>query len=370
MSGVGAGGVLRRLLLAWARQAPGMLRAPSSGNFDWHLNPAERAAAVLPMLSWLPADLIITNGRPTWLVQGMVTTERFPLATRASWGGRTIAGLGPAVLATVDAASGETHFYGDPGADSLGAAWVRMIGALVAPTAAIPPSVRNQLSYSRAWFDAQISVLRGPNWNTGQVVTSPSGDGATSVPVWITAKTPGRQVAFDESGRGGISTIAYAYRADGFPQLRLEHHEPDGAAAGNRAELRQLWSRSPMFSHLRDSVLAAGDSALLRSVRWMSGRAGLVAWQPMFALPRTGLPTLLWITTAVADRTGGGKAPVEAWLAALDWRAAEVHGLDSGALLEQAREGLQRADSAFRRGDMTAFGRAYEELRRVLDRKN
>jgi hypothetical protein len=369
MSGVGAGGPLRRLLLAWARQAPGMLRAPPAGNFDWHLNPVERAAAVLPMLSWLPADLVITNGRPTWLIQGMITTPRFPLATRITWEGTTIAGAGPAVIGTIDAASGETHFYADPAADSLGAAWIRIVGTLVAPAATLPPSVRSQLSYAGPWFEAQINALRGPNWNLGQVATSAAGDGAASVPVWITANTPGREVELEESGRGGISTIAYAYRADGFPQLRLEHHDPDGTAAGNRVELRQLWSHSPMLSHLRDSVLAAGDSATPRNVRWTTGPAGLAAWQPLFAVPRSGPPTLLWIATAVADHLGGGKAAAEAWLAALDWREAEVHGLDSGAQLEQAREWLQRADSAFRRGDMTAFGRAYEELRRVLGRK-
>jgi hypothetical protein len=364
--GVASGGTLRRLILAWARQAPGMLGDPSERGFDWHLDPAERAAAVLPMLAWMPADLVIVNGRPAWLVQGMVTIGAFPLATRAAWAGRRVSGGGPALLATIDIATGETHFYVDPAADPLGRAWARFFGPLVAPSASLPPSVLTAIPYDFSWFVAQLGVLESSTWGAGRLPRQLAGS-VPPVPVWVTATIPGLQLALEDSGHGEVVTVATAYRAGGVPQLRLDRRESDGTLAASRSELRQAWSRTPIMMHLSDSLAASGDSISLRGVRWYTGHGAVAAWRPVFALPRRGAPALLWINTAVGAQIGGGHAATPAWITAArpDEKVAEP-GLDAAASLDLARQLMTRADSAFRRGDMTAFGRAYEELRRAL----
>ena len=363
--GVPSGGPLRRWLFAWARQAPGMLRDPPEGGFDWHLDPTERAAAVVPMLAWTPADLIMVNTRPTWLVQGLLTVDQFPLATRAAWAGKQVAGAAPVLLCTVDVASGETHFYVDPAADSLGIAWARLLGPVIAERGVLPPMVRSSVTYPEAWFESQLAVLEGPTWHAGRLPTQFDAPLAPA-PVWVTGHVPGRQMVFEDT-HGEAVTLATAYRVDGMPQLRLDRRESDGTAAESRAQLRQLWSRTPIMTHLQDSIAAAGDSIALRSIRWSVGRGAITAWRPTFALPRQDGPVLLWITTAVGDRVGGGHSPAEAWAAAMaPGGAVAEHAPDAATALAAARQWLQQADAAFRRGDMTAFGRAYEELRKAL----
>jgi hypothetical protein len=158
---------LRRLLLAWARQAPGILGNNAPGSMDWHLDPTDRARAVLPMADWQDADLVIVNSRPAWVVQGLLPIAEFPLTTRADWGDSRVAGLVPAFLCVVDPVTGETRFYLDPGADSLGVAWARAIGPLVEPAPAIPGDLRRALTYPVAWFEAQLQVLQAAAWGGG-----------------------------------------------------------------------------------------------------------------------------------------------------------------------------------------------------------
>ena len=362
--GVSASSPLRRLLLAWARQAPGILADHPRPDIDWHLDPVARAGALLPMLSWLPADLVLLNARPVWLVQGMVVTQQFPLATRSHWRTQRVAGVTPAVLCTVDAASGETHFYADPGADSLASAWIGIIGSLIGSAASIPVELRSRITYRPEWLQAQAAVLQGPGWNAGE----PVAQSGAPVPVWLSGKTPAFQIPFEDAGRTAISTVVTAYRVSGMPQLRLDRRDAESGLGDRRVELRQLWARAAVVVHLRDSVTAAGDTVWSRGPRWFSGGTH-AAWQTVFAVPRIGPPALLWVATDIGDRIGGGRTPGDAWRSVTETEPGSDPRLpDDATTVESARRALQHADSAFRRGDMTAFGRAFEDLRRALFR--
>lgn len=361
--GVAVGGPFRRLALAWARQAPGMLRSASSREVDWHLDPTERTRAILPMFDWMPAEIILLNARPTWLVQGIVTIPALPFASRAFWGGRPVAGVLPAVLGTVDVASGETRFYSDPAADSLGRAWARLVGPLIMPASALPSGVRQVVPYDYAWFRAQVEVLQRAPWRPGHATAEPF----PPVPAWVGRALPARQAILADSTPGEPQTIATAYRIGGIPELRLDRSSAEGMLAGNAVALRQAWSRTPVQLHLSDSLAAAGDSMHSGDTRWYVGGITTAAWRPVFAVPRRGTPTLLWIAAAIGDHIGGGRTPAAAWSSTnRPDQAAPDRGTDASVTLDLARQWIRRADSAFRRGDMTAFGRAYEELRRAL----
>ncbi|MGH7583120.1 MAG: hypothetical protein ACREL5_07850 [Gemmatimonadales bacterium] len=124
-----------------------------------------------------------------------------------------------------------------------------------------------------------------------------------------------------------------------------------------------------MVVHLVDSVTASGDSAIWRGVRWRRTGQRLVAWQPLFAVPRHGWPSPLWLGIAAGDRVAGGRTPAGAWLDLAAPAQDTARGPADAVRLQQARLWLERADSAFRRGDLTAFGRAFEQLRSTLQRK-
>jgi hypothetical protein len=365
VGGVNASSPLRRLLLAWARQAPGILGQRPQRDIDWHLDPTDRAAAVLPMLSWSSGDLVLVNTRLTWLVQGILAIDQFPIATRGQWRDARVAGAVPAVLCSVDAATGATRFYLDPAADSLGVAWARVIGPLVAPASAIPPELRNHVAYPGEWLGAQLGVLRGAPWSVGQP-REPFRTAGSPASVWMTGGVPGHQVVLEEAGSGIIAMTVTAYRVSAIPQLRIERRDPELAFGDARVKFRQLWSRAAALMHLRDSATAAGDTVWSRGARWFSGREP-AAWQPVFTLPRRGPPTLLWIATGLGDQVGGGRTPAEAWRTArAPDRNTDVQKPSDANTLEVSRQWLERADSALRRADMTAFGHAFEELRRAL----
>jgi uncharacterized membrane protein (UPF0182 family) len=365
--GVTAGAPPRRLLLAWARQAPGMLQRSAGPDFDWHLDPAERADAVLPMLWWTAADIALIGGRPTWIVQGMSVTPDFPLATHAVWQGEDVAGVTPAVIATVDAGSGAIRFYLDPAADSLGHAWARVAAAIIEPVSALPAAVRAALGYDASWFDAQAAVLNGPTWS-GVDGGAHAAITPLSAPVWTVDHRPAQQAVFEDPAGDGVTAIATGYRLNGTPQLQRDTNPARGVSSASRVQLMQLWPRSPVLTHLRDSAVAAGDSVLTGPIRWFRGGDGLVAWQPWFARSAHGTTALMWMATALGDRLGGARQPADAWRSVTTTSAAATPESPAATtIVTNARTWMERADSALHRGDMTAFGRAFEELRRTLE---
>ena len=370
--GVAVGGVFRRLVLAWSRQSTSLLLRGGASQVDWHLDPTERAAALLPVASWLPPDIAISNGQPLWVIHGLIRLERFPLATRSTWLGESAGGVVPGFIATVDPVSGATQFYLDPGADSTAVAWTRFFPGLVQPASAISADLRASLPYPAAWFESQLQVLESPEWalgrRPGQV--APNGPPGRPVPIWPTLAHPARQSAFEDPERRSLSTLVTSQRIRGVPTVAVERAERSTLAVVSGRELTRLWGKTLPLMHVRDSTLAAGDSVAPGPVHWLIGGGTLAAWQPMFSLSAQRAPALLWIATSLGASLAGGRSVAEAWHGVLD---SEANGpLNSrpgdAVIVARARQLMLRADSALARGDLTAFGRAIEELRAVLKR--
>lgn len=369
-TGVSTGGVLRRVMLAWSRQGGRLLFQGSGTRIDWHIDPTERAAALLPMASWLPADVAIIAGRPVWVVQGVLRLDRFPLAARLSWRGETVGGVVPGFIAMMDPVSGAAQFYLDPGADSTAAAWTNFFPGLIQPASAIPAELRVSLAYPALWLDAQLQVLESPEWGLGRqpgyaVVDGPPG---RPVPVWRSPSQPGRQAAFEDPERRTLSALLTAQRVGGIPFIRIERNAGGPLSVESARELVRLWGKALPLMHVRDSTRAAGDSAESGSVHWVMGSHVLAAWQPLFSLSGRGTPVLLWVATSLGSSIGGGRTIADAWNSVLPGEAngSPLTRPADAAIVATARRWMLRADSALARGDLTAFGRAIEELRAVL----
>jgi len=70
---------------------------------------------------------------------------------------------------------------------------------------------------------------------------------------------------------------------------------------------------------------------------------------------------------APGDRLlGAGRSMREAWSNLQGATVPSVAGMAQATRLEEARRWLQRADSALRTGDWSAFGAAWDHLRDVL----
>lgn len=367
LTGVPVGGPIRNLALAWARQAWGMLTPGNARAVDWHLDPAERATAILPMASWSSPVPMELQGRLIWVVQGMLPLEIAPRAARKRWRGVEVAGVVPAFIATMDAVSGAILFYRDPGADSLATSWSHFAPGVVGDAAAIPPEVRDRLPYPSGWLATQLAVLEGPAWGLGRRPGRESADGPAESPMvtWDQDGAITSVAVFEDPARRVLSALVSAGREGGVPQLRIDRLERPSIANGR--ELERDWARDLTLSHLHDSALAAGDSFLRPPVRWRMVRGQLAAWQPLFAVPGRGRPALLGIGGAVGERALGARSPVEIWAALLgSGRPSGPLGPTDATRLAAAQNWLRQADSALARHDLTAFGRAFEELRKVL----
>ncbi len=366
--GVRVGGWWRRVVLAWARQAPTMLRAAGPGTVDWHLDPVERVRVILPMLSWRLTGAMLVAERPVWVVTGFATVRRAPLMRERSWGGLDVSGVTPAVLGIVDVASGAVTLTADPAADALGHAWVTFAGSLVSSDA-LPAAVVDAVPYPSEWLDAQLQVLEGAHWEFGRRPGRRVADGPPEAPatVWTRGRA-GWQAPFEDPARRTLDALVTARRIGSAPELQLVR--VDGIAPENGRELERRWARGVMVRQLRDSVRAAGDSLIAGPIVWRLEDGALAASMSLITEGRRGPPTLVWIATARGNRLGGARDATEAWasltVSATGDTTAARSGPDTDARLAALRTWIMRADSALVRGDLTAFGRAWEAVRGLI----
>lgn len=365
--GVPAGGWLKRVTLAWARQAPTMLRAAPTTALDWHLDPVERSRALLPMLSWRLGGITTAAGEPAWLVNGYALVGRAPLMRRVPWGGTEAAVVVPAVVGIVAVASGQVTLFQDPAGGPLADAWRRIAGGLIRPADQMPIALRNGLPYPEEWLAAQLAVLDGGEWGLGRRPGRRVADGPPEEPAVVWDGTEPRwQALYEDPARRLPAALVTAHRLEGLPVVEVARVEAVAATDGR--ELERRWARGVQLSRLRDSVRASGDSMLTGPIRWRWSSAGLEAWTVHVTEGRRTPPVALWIATARGGTLGGGRTVAEAWGSLAEERTPGARPADPDARdrLQVIREWVARADSALARGDLTAFGRAWEALRGLL----
>ncbi|HSN14130.1 MAG TPA: UPF0182 family protein, partial [Anaeromyxobacteraceae bacterium] len=111
-TGVRLGSSLRRLLLAWGTQTPGILgRAPGDAALFWRLTPRERAARLFPIASWDEARPCLVGRDLHWVVEGWLLGAGAPLAPAIPWEGTTRRYARPAFIAVIDATTGAARLY-------------------------------------------------------------------------------------------------------------------------------------------------------------------------------------------------------------------------------------------------------------------
>ncbi len=368
--GIQVGGWPRRLLLAWALQAGGLLRhVPPQAKVDWRLSPAERLAALAPFARWgQPAPRLVNRGL-VWVLDGYLAPRTFPLSTRLSWRGRDVGALQAGFLGTVDASTGATRVYLRPGADGLAAAWAAVASGLVEPASAIPEAVQSAAPYPVELFQAQASYLEQWLPDIGSL-GGPPGSRGGEVPAtdfaW-TADTAGpmRVAVYERANERVLGGVLTGVRSGSGEELRLTRFDSAGALP-TRAALEGRWGRFPTYDALRDSIGDDGGKLEQGPVRIDLGNGGAVAYQSHFAVhPRRGV-ILSWVSVAARGDLGAGRTLPEAWNNLLGESVPSVAGTAQATRLEEARRWLERADSALRDGDWTVFGQAWRGLRDAL----
>jgi hypothetical protein len=367
--GPAAGGWARRAVLAWALQAPELL-APSAtpARVAWRLAPSERLAAVAPFAEWSAPAAAVIGGRLVWLADGYLSAETFPLVEPLEWRGSVSSSVRAAFLGTVDAESGATRVYLRPGAGPLGAAWASLADGVVDDSTDIPPGVSASQRYPDELFRLQSLALERAPWGPGALAARPATtpvDVAEPQPAW---RADGRGVvllaAFDRGARR-VSAVLQGTAERGRDRLELVRVD-SAAGLPTAALLAARWSRFPTFDQLHDSVSAAGSRLEARPVSLWLAPDGIGATQTHIAVRAGVRPIVAWEAVAAGDRLGAGRSLPAAWDNLRGASGPLPPGAGAGALAE-ARRWVRLADSALRRGEWSAFGRAFDALRQALD---
>lgn len=353
--GIRVGGAAQRLALAWALQSFQLLssRAVSpGGTLLWPRGIGERLERLAPFLEFGAPYPAVIQGRIVWMAPGYVTAPAFPLSVVTEFAGRRVRAVRAGFVGTVDAHAGTTAVYLLPGADPLSTAWAELAPDVVRPAAQLPPDVIAQARYPEELFEAQIPmvVARGAQGlpmilSDGRLVSQD----AARRPLWL----PGAAV--------GGPPNAVALRAVGLTETGAVDAVVDGIMHDGAPRLRVVRLRNPLVPN-RD---AASEGSVAGRLRLLAFPEGLVSVVPVFAgrVGDSDLPRLEQVAILTGDIAARG--------ATLDQAMVRLHaalGAPPAASAQwlEARRWFERMDQARQAADWAEFGRAWQELRRVL----
>lgn len=367
--GVPAGGLVRRAALAWALQEPDLLQPPSGQvSVDWARDPRERVLKLAPFAEWGEPQLHLDSAGVRWTIDGLVTSRYFPLSTRVPQAEGHAGLVRAGFLAVVDAATGAVRIFARPEGGPLADAWTTLSNRVVEPWSRLPDAWREDLVYPAGLLGAQARVLERPA--LGRYV-----GGADSLRVatppdeffWSTGSVaPSRTAVYVSGSPSKVRALAIASTREG--RLRLDILELDSAVAlAGPTQLRQSWERFPTWVQVLDSVRAGGGMISPGEVRYWAMPGTVGAMQVQYGPRGGGGTAITWVNLAAGGRLGAGRNFNDAWSNLLGSTIPAPPGTDGSGVLGDARKWFRIADSAFRRGDFTAFGRAFEALRSVLE---
>ena len=360
----------QRVVLAWALQAPDLLGSlPRGARVDWALTPAQRLEQLAPFAAWGEPVARLVDGELLWMVDGYLPAAAFPLAPRADWRRRRVAGLRGALVGVVSAQSGVPHVYLRPGSDALASAWAAIAEGVVEPAASIPDAVWRAAPYPAELFQVQARQLDRPSRKLGSLSGRTNTDAADLPRPEVTwsgdTAGPGLTAAYERADERRLSALLVARHDDGADELLLARVD-SASALPSRAALESRWARFPSYDALGDSIRDEGGRLERGPVRFDLDDDGLVAYQSHFGGSLARRPVLVWVTLATGDRQGAGRTLREAWSNLLGASVPTFAGEAETTRLEEARRWLLRADSALRSADWDGFGRAWSSLQRSL----
>ena len=368
--GVRVGGLARRVALAWALQSPRLatskLLSPDA-LLLWERQVGTRLSRYAPFARFGTPYAVFADRRLYWVATGYVSAEAFPLTRPVIWHDHAVRYLRAGFIGVVDARSGATSVYQTPEADPLSSAWARLAPEIVRPFAELAAAVVAHVRYPDELFQAQVALVRASGEGPGTAPpAAPAGGrlGPAEIaarrdgPVWWVGPwardTSARLrilAGFGSEDSTAVTGVAQGTLVGGVPRLDVVQFSP-ALDLMSPAEVAQRLAdvRSPSVGVLgprRTVVLANGVLTTQSAYATGAGAPRLadviLQWGSIVARG-PNLPAA--IGNAVAQKAGEA-------VTSTDWA--------------EARRSFERLDQARQRGDWGEFGRAYDELRRLLE---
>ena len=317
----------------------------------------ERVEAVAPYFAQGSAISPIWHGDSlVWVLELYASAQNYPLSRRVTVGGDDHAYYQHAATALVNATTGRMLLVSDSLADPIATTWMQRFPRLFTRAGALPMALRRQLPPDRDGSRAQAIAFGryGMRGETDVARHVPDDDGADSA----LAGTAPPLIGFPKLGATGYVT----------PLLdRSERLRGLFIALGGSAH-RSLWlparEPAPLWNEVLDRLRAADTvsaSLLVRGyVRTIPLPNEIVLLQPRYDW-RGGAPRLMYVAALVGDTVRSGRT-----LAQLAGYQPDTTRGGSARSRARALELYEEMRRASQRGDWSAYGRAFEQLGRVL----
>lgn len=402
--GIAAGGLLRKALLAWSLREANLLLAgevtPES-RVVLERSVFSRVFKIAPFLRYPEAPYpVVHDGRVVWILEGYTATRFFPLSRPLELEfRRDVAYARNSVKVTVDAVTGEVNFYVADAEDPLLASWRAAHPELFQPLDAMPEGLAAHLRYSRSLMALQAAVLlqyhqEDPSVFFGQQDqwANPQELAQSTAPVPYrpeygifempddTVPTFQLSTVFVPAGRQNLTGIlAGRLETDGTPRLRLFDIPVEEQVSGP-SQVEALIEQDPAISQQFSLWRTGGSRVWTGHLHTLPVGDRVVYMEPIFLAAEEGaIPELRRFVVsdgrrvamrerladaivAVAEAGGDSSPPGLAEVGA----AAEAPSLELADLPVEGIRLLDLAEERLREGDWTGFGRALDELRRLL----
>jgi len=389
---------LRTALLAWRFRDANLLLASDltdESRFIFRRSVIERAQAVAPFLRYPEAPYpVIREGRIVWVLEAFTATAAFPLSSVYELGTSRsrVRYVRNSVKVTVDAVTGELHFYRVPVRDPLADAYQAAFPGLMEDIERMPADLRAHLRYPRVMLGLQARVLLQYHQETARAFhgqqdvweqpqeLAESTNAVAYQPEYGIYALPGDPeerfnltTAFVPSGRQNLTAVMVA-RTDGsgLPQLILYDVPVADQVSGPR-QVEALVEQDPLISQQFSLWRTGGSEVWTGHLHLVPVGDRLLYMEPVFlAASDEAIPELRRFVLSDGRRVAMTETLSEAIAQLSGLRAPEsptAPGGDPtvGPWSSAALELLERAEARARAGDWQGFGQALAELRELLE---
>ena len=427
--GVPMGSTLTRLLFAIKYQEQRILLSNlinKDSKILFNRNPSERVSKVAP---WLTLDgnvyPAIVDGKVLWIVDGYTTSAGYPNAKRtnladattnsvttsaasvSSLANKDVNYIRNSVKATVDAYDGTVTLYAWEGKDPVLQTWSKSFPGSLKPKSAMSPSLLEHIRYPEDLFGVQRDVLSTYHVATAsafyggqdfwRVPTDPSTLGANAgvQPAYYqTMQMPGDKksafslfTAFVPRGNRQNLTAFAAVNSDNGPDygkitvLQL----PRSTNISGPSQVASNFEAKPDVAQALSLLRQGGSDVVLGNLLTLPVGGGLLYVQPVYVRATansSAYPLLQKVLVSFGDVIGfdntlkgaldqvfgGNSGTVLSNNTPVSPGSTSTTGMSSAlrSALQSAQQALADSQSALKRGDFTAYGKAQDRLKAAI----
>ncbi len=398
--GVKLGNLWQRILLAYVFGDFKILISPSlhaESRILWRRNVLERVRTLAPFLRWEnDAYLVIHGGRLWWILDGYTMSSHFPYSEKV---GEGINYIRNPVKAVVDAYEGSVDFYLLDDKDPLAQAVDSAYPGLLKPFSEMPAGLRAHVRYPVGLYniqtyiyatyhmqDPQVFYNREDVWALPTKATSSTDEG-TSQPFYVNMRLPGEQKdsfillrPFTPTNKSNmIAWMAAQCNLEDYGRL-LVYNFPKQKQVFGPAQIEARINQDAYISQQLTLWDQAGSNVIRGELLVIPIETSLLYVEPIYLQATSGqLPELKRVIVGYQNNVVMREKLSEALNDIFAYRVSDqveteksagapgrVPLRTSSAQAADAWSLYQKARQALRQEDFVAYGKAMEELGKIL----